>query len=221
MMSLEITKRDATKSADSVRKQGLLPGVFYGRKEESTPISMPLSVFQRVWRDAGSTSILSLTGVGEPKEVLIQDVGVNVVTGEPEHVDFYVLEKGKKIEIAVPIEFEGEAPVEKDEGVVIKVLYEVQIRVTPAELPQSLIVDLSKLKEIGDQIFVSQITIPPSTEFITDPEEVVVSTAEQQIVEEIETKPPTDEELAAAEGGEPGAAEGGEKKEEPASEEGQ
>jgi large subunit ribosomal protein L25 len=223
MMTLEVSKRDTAESAGSVRKQGLLPGVFYGRKEESTPVSVPLSIFQRIWRDAGSTSILSLTGVGEPKEVLIHDVGINPVTSEPEHVDFYVLEKGKKIEIAVPVEFEGEAPVEKDGGVVIKVIHEIEIKVAPAELPQHLMVDLSNLKEIGDQIFVSQVKIPPSAEFITDPEEVIVSTSEQQIIEEIETKPPTDEELAAAEGAEGGApaAEGGETPAEAPKEEGQ
>ncbi len=195
MLTLVITER--TGDAGALRARGVLPAVFYGPKETSTSIAIPLPAFEKLWKEAGETTIVSLTGVGEPKEVLIQDVDVHPVTGTPRHVDFYVLEKGKKIEIAVPIEFEGIAPAEKEGGVVVKVLHEIEIRVAPAELPQHLTVDISSLVNIGDHITVSQVKIPPSAEFITDPEETVVTISEQKIVEEEATKPPTDEELAA------------------------
>lgn len=197
MISLAVTKRDGKQSADVLRKDGLLPAVFYGAKEASTPIAIPLPTFQKLWKEAGETTIVSLTGVGEPKEVLIQDVDVHPVTGLPIHADFYVLEKGKKIEIAVPIEFTGIAPAEKEGGVVVKVLHEIEIKVAPAELPQHLTVDISALMNFGDHITVSQVKVPPSAEFVTDPEEIVVTISEQKIVEEEATKPPTDEELAA------------------------
>lgn len=219
MLALAVTKRDKKQGADILRKKGILPAVFYGPKEESTPIAIPLPAFERLFKEAGETTIISLTGVGEPKEVLIQDVDIHPVTGAPRHVDFYVLEKGKKIEIAVPVEFVGIAPAEKEGGVVVKVLHEIEIKVAPAELPQHLTVDLSALMAIGDHISVSQVPLPPSAELITDPHETVVSITEQKVVEEEETKPPTDEELAAqaaiAEGAAPaeGGAAVGEKKE--------
>lgn len=200
MLTLAVTKRDGKKSADALRKGGAMPAVYYGPKEASTPIEIPLPAFERVWRESGETTIITLTGVGEPKEVLIQDVAEHPVTGTPLHADFYVLEKGKKIEISVPIEFEGVAPAEKEGGVVVKVLHEIEIKVAPAELPQHLTVDISALQAIGDHITVSQVKLPPSAELITDAEEIVVSITEQKIVEEMPTKPPTDEELAAAEG---------------------
>jgi len=220
MISLAITKRDGKETADALRKGGVMPAVFYGPKEASTPIAIPLPAFERLWRESGETTIITLTGVGDPKEVLIQDVAEHPVTGAPLHADFYVLEKGKKIEIAVPIEFEGIAPAEKEGGVVVKVLHEIEIKVAPAELPQHLTVDVSKLEKIGDHITVSQVQLPPSAELITDPEELVVSITEQKIVEVEETKPPTDEELAAqaaavapAEGEEGAPADKKEKKE--------
>jgi len=217
MISLEVTKRDMSKSAVALRKSGVLPAVFYGPKEQATPIAIPYPIFERVWNEAGETTILSLTGIGEPKEVLIQDVAVDPVTGHAQHVDFYVFEKGKKIEIAVPIEFVGVSPAEKEGiGVVVKVLHEIEISVTPAELPQHLNVDISNLKTIGDEITVAQVKLPPSAELKTDPKEIVVLINEQKIVEEIATKPPTDEELAAqaAAEGAPAEGEGEEKKDE-------
>lgn len=197
MNTLAIKERKNDKSPAVLRAEGLIPAVLYGRKEASTAITIDAAVFAKLWRDAGETTIIILEGVGEPKEVLIHDVAVHPVTGAAEHVDFYVLEKGKKIEIAVPIEFEGIAPAEKEGGVVVKVLHEIEIEVEPRELPQHLVVDLSKLEHIGDHITVAQVPVPPSATFITDVEEIVVSVTEQEIIADMPTTPPTEEEAAA------------------------
>ncbi|MEK7628849.1 MAG: 50S ribosomal protein L25 [Patescibacteria group bacterium] len=198
MLTLPIEKRDVKESAVALRARGFVPGVFYGPREESTPISISTTVFNKLWKEAGETTIVSLIGVGEPKEVLVQEVVEHPVTGAPQHVDFYVLEKGKKIEISVPIEFVGTALAEKEGGVVVKVLHEIEIRVAPAELPQHFTIDVTSLAKIGDQISASEIVLPPSAELITGPEEIIVSITAQEIIEEMETKPPTDEEAAAA-----------------------
>lgn len=196
-MNLAIKARKGDEKVDDIRAAGGLPAVFYGPKEASTPITLDAAVFTKMWRDAGETTILSLEGVGEAKDVLIHDVTVHPVTGVPQHVDFYVLEKGKKIQISVPIEFVGVAPAEKEGGVTVKVLHEIEIEVEPKELPQHLTVDLSKLEHIGDHITVSQVPVPPSATFITDADEIVVSVTEQHIEESMPTTPPTDEEVAA------------------------
>lgn len=197
MITLDIETRESTVAADDIRAAGKVPGVFYGPKETATPISIDAAVFKKLWRDAGETTIISLRGVGDTKDSLIKEVTVHPITGLPEHVDFYVLEKGKKIEIAVPIEFVGTSDAEKVGGIVVKVLHEIEIEVSPADLPQHLTVDISSLQNIGDHITVSQVAIPASATYITDPEETVVSITEQKIVEDMPTTPPTEEEAAA------------------------
>lgn len=198
MVTLEVAARDSKQKLSDVRGVGMVPGVFYGPKEKATAVSINARVFAKLWRDAGETTVITLTGVGGPKEVLIKEVAAHPTTGEAEHVDFYVLEKGKKIEIAVPLEFEGVSEAEKAGAVIVKVLHEIEIEVAPADLPQHLTVDLSLLKVVGDHITVSQIVIPASATFITDPEEVVASATEYEAVEDMPTTPPTEEEAAAA-----------------------
>jgi len=195
-MKLAIKPRLKSEKAEAIRANGGVPGVFYGRKEKATSITIDAAVFAKVWRDAGETTILSLEGIGEPKDVLIHDVVAHPVTGQPEHVDFYVLEKGKKIQLSVPIEFEGVAPAEKEGGVVVKVLHEIEIEVDPKELPQHLTVDLSGLAHIGDQVTVSQVPVPQSAVLITEGDEIVVSVTEQNIEEDMPTTPPTAGEAA-------------------------
>ena len=141
-------------------------------------ISIDAAEFDKVWKEAGETTIVSLEGVGEDKEVLIHQVDVHPVKGTTQHVDFYAIERGKLLEVSVPIEFEGEAPAEKVGGVVVKVLHEIDIKVRPSELPQHFTINLDKLENIGDQILVSDIKLPESAELQIDADEVVVSITE-------------------------------------------
>lgn len=215
MVILEVGTRDGKESSDALRKRGVVPAVFYGPKEEATPISIDSLKLERVWRDAGETTIVQLKGLGEEKDALFHDVQVHPVTGKLLHADFYVLEKGKKIKLNVPLHFEGAAPAEKAGHIVVKTLHEVEIEVAPHELPHSLPVDLSVLEKIGDHITVSQIKLPASATLATDAHEIVASVKEfkEEPVEitpapatEILTEKKTEEGGAAAPAGDAKAA---------------
>lgn len=178
MLALEVKSRDAKESADTVRKAGAVPAVFYGPKEKTTPIAIDARKLEHVWKEAGETTIVTLKGVGEDKDTLIHDAQFHPVTGKLLHVDFYVLEKGKKVKIKVPLEFTGAAPAEKLGHIVVKTLHEVEIEVTPQELPHSLVVDLSKLENVGDHIVVRDIALPGSASLVTSAEDIVASVKE-------------------------------------------
>ncbi|HEV8591311.1 MAG TPA: 50S ribosomal protein L25 [Pyrinomonadaceae bacterium] len=175
MLELEIKARDSKESSDAIREGGEMPAVLYGPKETATPIKINGRVFERLFKEAGETSIIRLKGVGEEKETLIHDVQLHPVTDKPLHADFYVIEKGKKITLNIPLEFVGQAPAEKAGHIIVKALHEVEIEVTPAELPQQLEVDISKLENVGDHITAKEIKLPPSAELKTDADEIVVS----------------------------------------------
>jgi large subunit ribosomal protein L25 len=178
MLAIEIQPRAAAESLEMLRKRGSVPAIFYGPKERATPIAVDARKLEHVWRAAGETTIVTLSGVGESKDTLIHDVQFHPVTGKLLHADFYVLEKGKKIRISVPLEFEGAAPAEKSGHIVVKAMHEIEIEVAPAELPHHLAVDLGVLANVGDHITAAQIKLPPSAELITHGEEIVASATE-------------------------------------------
>ena len=196
IVKLEVTARDAKASSEELRAKGAVPAVFYGPKEDATPIAIDSRKLASVWKEAGETTIITLTGAGEDKDTLIKDVQTHPVTGAVLHADFYVLEKGKKISINIPLEFEGQAPAEKAGHVISKALHEIEIEVAPAELPHNLPVDLSVLANVGDHITAAQVKLPPSATLITDGEEIVASVTEH--VEEQAEAP--SQEAAPAEG---------------------
>ncbi len=194
MVTLTVKPKGDTTN-DELRAAGTVPAVFYGPKEEATSVVVNALELEKVWKEAGETTIVRLRGVGDEKDALFKDVQFHPVTGKMMHADFYVLEKGKKIEIAVPLEFVGQAPAEKAGHIVVKALHEVEIEVAPAELPHHLDVELSSLVNVGDHITAAQITLPPSAELKTDPEEIVASVTE--FVEEKEEAPAAAEAPAA------------------------
>ncbi len=199
MLALEVKPRDGKDSSETLRMSGVIPAVLYGPKEAAASISIDGRQLESVWREAGETTVITLKGVGGDKDTLIHDVQMHPVTGKILHADFYVLEKGKKIEIAVPLEFVGDAPAEKLGHIIVKALHEIEIEVAPAELPHNLEVDISKLVEVGDHITAADIKLPPSATLVTHAEEIVASvTAFHE--EKIEEPAPALEAAVPAEG---------------------
>jgi large subunit ribosomal protein L25 len=171
-MKLTIQKR--VEDAGAVRAAGNIPGVFYGPKVASTPISVNGPEFIKVWREAGESSVITLSGVGEEHDALIHDISKDPVTDVVTHVDFYVIEKGKKVQVAVPLEFVGESSAVKTlGGSLIKVIHELEIEAMPKDLPHAIEVDISSLVDFEAQIKVSDIKLPSGVTATVDAEEVV------------------------------------------------
>jgi large subunit ribosomal protein L25 len=188
MLSLQIEKRDMKgPSAGVVREGGRMPAIFYGPKETSTAVTVSLVEFTKVWKKAGESSVIVLSdSAGHEHEALIYAVDVHPTSGIPRHADFYVIEKGKKVKVAVPIVFEGVSPAVKDKGgILVKVLRELEIEAAPRDLPHQVTVDISSLAELTDVIVAGAIKLPASVDLKINPEDVVASIAEakEEVVE--------------------------------------
>lgn len=192
MFTIKAKKRDEGMKLDAIRKEGEIPAVFYGAGKTTTSISIPLVEFKKVWRDAGESSAVKVEMLDGNIDVLIHEVQVNPVTDEPTHVDFLAIDMKKKIRVNVPLVFEGVSDaVKTGTGNLVKVLHEFEIEALPADLPHSLVVDISKLKTLNDQVYVSDVKVPAGVIVINEPTEVVVSVVEQ-VEEKEEVAVPVD-----------------------------
>ncbi len=184
-MKLTAVTRDSNASLEALRAEGKIPAVCYGKKDDSQALSLDASEFTALYRDAGGSAIIELEGVGDSKDVLIKDVQRHALTEDILHVDLYIITKGEEIEAVVPVEFSGDAPVEKAGGVVVKVIREFTVRAMPKDLPSEIVVDLSVLAEVGSSIQVKDINVPSGVTLLADEDEAVVTaSATQEYVEE-------------------------------------
>lgn len=190
MLTLKAEIRNIQTDNDALRKAGNIPAVFYGKKEASTPISLRQVDFLKIWKEAGESTVVTLDTPDGPKESLIHDVALDPVTGAPQHADFYVFEKGHKVEVDLPVEFVGIAPAVKDlGGTLVKVLHALKIEAMPKDLPHNIAIDITSLVNFGDQILASQIPLPAGVELKENPEEVVATVAAPREEKEEETAP--------------------------------
>lgn len=187
MINLDAQLRDKAVNLDTLKKEAKMPAVFYGKKTESTPISILKKDFIAVWKKAGESGVVSIKTEKGTVDTLIQAVDVDPVTDIPRHADFYVFEKGKKVEVSVPLEFVGVSPAVKDlGGLLVKSLHDLKISADPQSIPHTIDVDISSLVDFSSQILASQIKLPSGVELIENPEEVVASASapREELVEE-------------------------------------
>ncbi len=185
MISLTIEKRDITgKKVAAQRALGMLPAVVYGPKQKSLSIILSLKEFERIYKEAGESSVVELKGLEKPIQVLIHTVEYEPVTSVAYHVDFYAIEKGAKVQVAVPVVFTGESPAVKAGANLVKILHEIEIEAEATKIPHDLTVDISTIKEFEDQIRVSEVVLPAGSTLVTNPEDVVVLA--QEVKEEVE-----------------------------------
>lgn len=188
MITLQVEKRDLKSPLGELRKSGKIPAVFYGKKEQSTPIQLSQAVFEKTLKEAGESTIIHLEGNDIDVDVLIHDVDLDPITDKPRHADFYAIEKGKTLDISVPLEFIGVAPAVKELGaVLVKVMHEIEIEALPKDLPHNIEVDLSGLKTFDDVIKVSDIKAPAGVTLKAQADEIVASVYEPK--EEVESAP--------------------------------
>lgn len=190
MLTLKAEKRENTEKLEQIRQAGKLPAVFYGKKEASAPISITKKDFLKVWKEAGESSVITLETPEGVKESLIHDVDLDPVSGAPRHADFYVFEKGHKVEVELPIEFIGVSPAVKElGGILVKVLHGFKVKAMPKDLPHNVEVDISKLKTFDDQVLAQDIKLPNGVELEENPEEVVALVSAPRDEKEEETAP--------------------------------
>ncbi|HYF28959.1 MAG TPA: 50S ribosomal protein L25 [Candidatus Paceibacterota bacterium] len=191
MITLQASAREATGKA--ARKEAAasstMPAVVYGPKQEAMSISIGLADFERVLRNEGESTLIELSGLAKPVQVLIHEVDVDPVTSRPRHADFYAIEKGAKVKVSIPLSYVGESPAVKAGANIVKVLHEVEVEADPSKLPHEIEVDITALAAEGDQVHVSDLKAPAGVTFVTDGDEVVA------LAQAVEVEP---EEPAAA-----------------------
>ncbi|MEZ5926527.1 MAG: 50S ribosomal protein L25/general stress protein Ctc [Hyphomicrobiaceae bacterium] len=149
-------------TARGARREGLVPAVIYGNKENPTPINV---VYADVWKPYQTghffQTLLNIELDGKNTRVLPRDVQVDPVMDTLTHIDFLRVPAGAEIRVAVPVEFRNQdkSPGLKRGGVLNIVRHEVELYVPAEAIPENIVVDLEGL-DIGASIHISHVKLP-------------------------------------------------------------
>lgn len=178
------------KKVNLLRKKGKLPVVLYGPKIGNFPLEISIKEFEKVFKEAGESSLVEVKIDDKKYEVVIHDLTKDPLKGNILHIDFYCPSSDKKITASVPLIFEGEEIIQKIlSGNLIKEFQFLEIKCLSKNLIKEIRVDLTVLKNIGDKIQVKDLKISNEVEFLKKPEETVaVIVPHKEVKEKIEVK---------------------------------
>ena len=157
---LNANNREATgkNKVNKLRAEELIPGVIYAKGEENLNVQFTSRDFDKVLRQAGTSTIITLDIDGENKDVLIKDYQTHPYKNQYLHVDFQAINQNETIRVSVPVVLLGRDNLRIDDAVLVQNLDTIEVECLPKYIPQTAEVEISEM-EIGDAKTVADLDI--------------------------------------------------------------
>lgn len=187
-IELEAEKRTAIGGRlTSLRKSGYVPAILYGKNQEPLPLQVSMKDFVKVFESAGESTLVYVNVNGQAYPVIINDVAKDPVTDDILHADFYKVRLDQKIRAKVEVVFTGESPAVRDSGgIFVRNVNELEIEGLPQDLPHEISINISSMKNVGDQILAKDIQLGSGLKIVADAEEIIATVQEPMSEEELQ-----------------------------------
>ncbi len=207
-MTIKADKRELKgKKVKRYRREGKLPASAFGPDLGTLNILIDPREFKKTFEKYGYNKLFDLDVEGDKHKVLVKEVQVDPVLGEPLHASFYAVNMKKKLVVDVPVVITGESKAVKNNiGFLVTPVESLTVQCLPTNIPDKFEISIDGLLEVNDSISVSSIKLPENVEWDSSvSEDTVLATIappQKEIVEEV-----VEEEIEEAEEGEEGAEE--------------
>ncbi|AVO35398.1 50S ribosomal protein L25/general stress protein Ctc [Ottowia oryzae] len=199
--------KQGTGASRRLRNAGKVPGIVYGGEGEPQLIELDHNaLWQALKKEAFHASVLDMELDGKSSKVLLRDLQIHPFKQQVLHIDFQRVSAKQKIQMKVPLRFTGEEEsnaVKTDKALVNHILTELQVSCLPADLPEAIEVDLSKLEK-GQTLTLKDIALPKGVEAVlhghSAEDMVLVSVVMPAVEAEAEAAPAAEAPAAPSEG---------------------
>jgi len=191
---ITVTQREQTGKGycRKLRVKGLSPGIIYGHGRQSMPVFFNYKELYNIMKKAGESTIIELNvDNAEKVNALVKEYQLSPLDGHILHVDFYAVRADEAVTLSILIHIIGEAiGVKQGGGILEPVIRELEIECLPADIPEKIEVDVSKLN-IGNEILVKDIILSDKVKVLNKPDAVVIM-VEAPAVEEVVVAAPVE-----------------------------
>lgn len=160
--AITASKREQTGSLNTLRREGKIPAVLYGKGISPQLLTVKKNEAQK---EVELNSFIDLKLNGQTHRVMVRDIQKDPIKLSLLHIDFLKVEMNQPLEAEVPIRLTGEAPGVKAGGILQQNLRSVDVKALPAKIPEVLEADVSSL-EIGDSVTAEVLQIPEDVELL-------------------------------------------------------
>ena len=197
-LTAQSRKETGKGAARTLRRQALIPAVFYGPEVDPVHLSLNYRDLEKLIKTgAGENVIIDLAiETGESSlshRAMLKEIQLDPVKQTILHVDLYEISMDKKIEVEVPITLTGTPKGVSEGGILQQVTRTLEISCLPDNIPDAFELEVTELN-IGDSLHVSDLRIPQDVEVLVEEELTIATVVPPTKVEEIEPEVPEEEE---------------------------
>ncbi len=189
------------KKLGALRRRGITPIHVYGKGIESLSLQVETADLVHILARVGRTTPFTVRVDGTEHFVMVREVQLHPVTERILHIDLFQISRTERIEAAIPVTLEGDAPAARQEGaMLIHDLYAIIVEALPMDLPSSLTVNVSGLVEVEMGIHARDVALPSGVTLLTDPDAPVARVVPTRIAAEGEVTPGEEGQAAGGQG---------------------
>lgn len=179
--------------ARACRREGLVPGIIYGRTVEPLAVAIDALAFRRLTSGKGShVHHVTVEAPHFDGDVMVQEVVYDPLSGKALHIDLHRVSMTEKVKAEVPVVISGEAAMDKSGLILQRQLREIAVESLPGDIPNSVTIDVAELKH-GESITAGEIALPANVKLVTAAAEIVVVAVSPKAAEETEEEKPEGE----------------------------
>ena len=159
--------KQGTGASRRLRNAGKVPGIVYGGEGEPQLIELDHNaLWQAIKKEAFHSTVLDMELAGKTAKVLLRDLQIHPFKKQILHIDFQRVSAKQKIHMKIPLHYSGQEEsnaVKIDKALVNHILNELEVSCLPADLPEAINIDLSKLEK-GATLTLKDIALPKGVE---------------------------------------------------------
>ena len=175
ILKVETREGSGKRIAKDLRNKNLIPAVVYKGGKDALKLQLAAKDLAEILHTKAGENVIVTLKISDAKAkekdrtVLIKEIQREPIKSGILHVDFNEISLTEVLKVGVPLSAHGEPEGKTEGGTLEHILWELQVECLPADIPEKIEIDVSKLK-IGDAIYVKNITAPEGVKIVTDPE---------------------------------------------------
>ncbi len=190
ILSVQVRQDTGKQAAKRLRRQGLIPGVYYIHGQPSINFTVDAKLLRNTLTHKSSVLDVNFSN-GDTAKCVVREVQWDPVKGSPLHLDLLGVRLTEKIKMAVPVRFVGNAAGVKAGGVLQQLLRELDIEGLPLDIPEAITIDVTTL-EINQSVHVGDLKVE-KVEILDNPTQVIVAVMPPRLEEVVVAPTPTEE----------------------------
>ena len=171
-LKLQTRNETGSKSSRRMRREGKIPVIIYGHQKEPKQCAVEVLDWQGFKKQDTQLAKILIDNAQKPLNVLVKDIQHDYLAGKTLHIDFQEINMDEEITTTVAIGYTGTPAGAAEGGMLSQTSYEIEVSCLPANLPDSIEVDVTDL-ELGDSLLIKDIVMPEDVTCTEEPESTI------------------------------------------------